>query len=104
MVDARSLLRSIEGRTLHTVTGCENRVLRVDSKSVLVWTRKSPCGQPVPLKWVQNALDRLEQDGEIEISTASVGFRSAFIGAVLLELPGARSVRTTSPPRIRLPR
>jgi hypothetical protein len=37
----------------------------------------------VPLAWIQDALDRLATDGEVEISVESVGYRSAFIGAVL---------------------
>jgi hypothetical protein len=53
---------------------------------------------------VQEALDRLERDREIEISVQSVRYRSAFIGAVLRELPGAEVVRTVSPPLIRLNR
>jgi hypothetical protein len=89
---------------LRTVTGQENRVLRVDADSVVVWTIRSPGGQPVPLAWVQDALDRLEQYGEIEISVASVGHRSEFVGAVLMELPGAEPVEGSSPPRIRLRR
>ena len=56
----------------------------------------------MPIAWVQAALDRLESDGEIEISVPSVGYRSAFIGAVLREVPGAEVVRTASPPRVRL--
>ena len=48
-------------------------------------------------------IDRLARHGEIEISVASVGHRPAFIGAVLLELPGAHPVEA-SPPRIRLAR
>jgi hypothetical protein len=36
----------------------------------------------------EDALDRFESDGEIEISVESVGHRSAFVGAVLLQLPG----------------
>lgn len=102
--DAHALLRSMKGRSLRTVTGRENRVLRVDQADVLVWTTRSPGGQAVPIAWVQDALDRLERDGEIEISVASVGHRSAFVGAVLLQLPGAHAVRTSSPPRIRLAR
>ncbi len=95
---------SLEGRSLKTFTGRENRVLRVDADSVVVWTTKSPGGQPVPLAWVQEALDRIERYGEIEISVASVGHRSEFIGAALLELPGAQPVEGSSPPRIRLDR
>jgi hypothetical protein len=90
------------GRPLRTVTGRENRVLGIDRDSVLVWTSRSLSGQPVPVAWVQDALDRIERDGEIEISVQSVRYRSAFIGALLQELPGAEVVRTASPPRIRL--
>lgn len=79
-------------------------MLGCDKDTVRVWTAKSPLGQPVPIAWVQEALDRLERDRELEISVASVRYRSAFIGAVLRELPGAEVVRTVSPPRIRLAR
>jgi hypothetical protein len=102
--DARSFLASLVGRTLRTVSGRENRILEIDGDRVCVWTSRSPAGQLVPVAWVQEALDRLERDGEIEISVASVGYRSAFIGAVLQELPGAGVVRSGSPPRIRLTR
>ena len=101
MTDARQLLGSLVGRRLQTVTGHENRILRLDGDEVVVWTKRSPGGQPVPITWVQDALDRIERDREIEISVASVRYRSAFIGAVLRQLPGAEVV-PTSPPRIRL--
>lgn len=104
MADARGLLTSLAGRALRTVTGRENRVLGIEGDFVRIWTRRSPSGRPVPIAWVEDALDRLERDGEIEISVPSVGYRSAFIGAVLRELPGAEVIRTESPPRIRLPR
>jgi hypothetical protein len=58
----------------------------------------------VPLASVQDALDRIQRYGELEISVASVGQRSEFIGAVLLALPGAHPVEDSSPPRIRLQR
>jgi hypothetical protein len=102
MTDATQLLRSLEGRAIHTVTGRENRVLDVTRDAVLVWTTRSPAGQPVPIAWVQDAIDRLERDREIEISVDSVRYRSAFVGAVLQHIPGATVVRS-SPPRIRLP-
>ena len=98
------MLRSLENRAIHTVTGRENRVLKVEGAEVLVWTTKSPQGEPVPIPWVQAALDRFEADGEIEISVESVGHRSAFVGAVLLQLPGSSLVAGTSPPRLRLNR
>jgi hypothetical protein len=103
-VKARGLLQSLVGRRLQTVTGRENRVLGCDRETVVVWTARSPAGQRVPIAWVQDALDRLERDREIEISVQSVGYRSAFIGAVLREVPGAEVVRSVSPPRVRLTR
>jgi hypothetical protein len=92
------------GRGLHTISGQENSVLRVDADNVVVATPKSPDGQPVPIAWVRDALERLERNHEIEISSASIGHRSDFVGAVLLTLPGAEAVPGASPPRIRLPR
>jgi hypothetical protein len=104
MPDAVVFVRSLQGRPLQTVTGRPNRVLGIRGDAALVWTTRSPQGQPVPISWVQDALDVLLRDGEIEISVESVGHRSAFIGAVLLEVPGATVVAGTSPPRIRLSR
>jgi hypothetical protein len=101
MTDARQLLQSLVGKPLATVSGRENRVLAVDGRDVTVWTSRSPAGQKVPIEWVQDAIDRVERDREIEVSVASLRYRSAFIGAVLRELPGAQVVQT-SPPRIRL--
>jgi hypothetical protein len=103
MTDAKKLLESLRGKAILTVTGRQNRILEVTADTVLVWTTRSPAGQPVPVAWVQEALNRLERDGEIEISVAAVRYRSAFIGAVLQQVPGATVVRS-SPPRIRLPR
>jgi hypothetical protein len=40
------------------------------------------------------------RDQEIEVSPRSPGYRSSFVGAVLLTVPGAIAIRT-SPPRIR---
>ena len=101
-IDARTILVGLIGQLIHTLTGHPNRVLRVEAADVIVATTKSPDGRPVPISWVQNALDRLVRDGEIEISVESVGYRSALIGAVLATLPGV----TTSlrPAVIRLDR
>ena len=84
------------------MTGRPNRVLRLDASDVIVATGKSPEGQPVPIGEVQDALDRLVRDGEIEISVPSVGYRSAFIGAVLSTIPSA--IASTNPRMIRLRR
>src|SRR5256885_2285062 len=67
VTDARAFLRSLQGKQLKTITGRENRILDVAGGSVRVWTTRSPGGQNVPLSWVQDALDRLERDGEVEI-------------------------------------
>ena len=48
---------------------------------------------------IQQAMDILERDGEVTIDVETVGYRSAFVGAVLGALPGATVVRT-SPPKI----
>lgn len=100
---AEPYLKSLAGREIRTVTGRVNKVLRVEGDQVIVATEQSPRGQKVPIAWVQEAMDRLERERTIEISVASVKYRSAFIGAVLGELPGAEVDRSKSPPRIRLP-
>jgi hypothetical protein len=99
--DARAILEGLVGRQIPTMTGKPNRVLRIAGDHVIVATKKTPLGAPVPIKEIQSAIDRLCRDGEIEISVASVGYRSAFIGAVLQAIPG--TVALTRPRRIRLP-
>jgi hypothetical protein len=47
---------------------------------------------------VQNALDLLERDGEVVIDVDTIGYRSAFIGAVLAILPGTKTA--PAPPRV----
>jgi hypothetical protein len=102
-VDASEFLRSLVGRDLRTPSGRPNRILSVGDVDVTVATERSPAGQPVLLALITDAIDRLQRDGELEISVQSVGHRSAFVGAVLREIPGA-AVLPTSPPRIRLGR
>ncbi len=100
-IDARTLLTDLLGREIKTMVGRPNRILSVESETVLVATERSPAGRPVPIAWVQDALDRLADDGEPDVSVQSVGYRSAFIGAVLLQIPGA--VGSVNPRRIRFP-
>lgn len=99
--DARALLGSLIGTPISTVTGRVNTVMRLEGDNAIVATSRSPGGQPVPIGWVQSGLERLLETREIEVSVPSLGYRSAFIGAVLLSLPGAVLVQVT-PPRIRL--
>jgi hypothetical protein len=98
-MNASEYLRSLVGTTIPTVTGKPNTVLKVEAARVIVGTEKSPTGQPVPIADVQAAMDLLERDGEVVIDVETVGYRSAFIGAVLATLPGA-VVLSTSPPRV----
>ena len=98
--DARSILKALTGTEIRTITGRPNRVLGISGDRLLVGTTKSPAGQEVPIRWVQDALDRLWEDGELEISVDNVGYRSAFIGAVLSTIPG--TLVTAAPRRIRL--
>lgn len=56
---------------------------------MVVGTTRLPGGQPAPFEWVQRAMDMLERDGAVTIDVETVGYRAAFIGAVLATLPGA---------------
>ena len=101
-MDARAYLQRFVGREIFTLTGRPNRVLELRGEKVIVATQKSPKGQPVPIKWVQDALDALLEDGEITIDVETVGYRSAFIGAVVATLRDTEVVSGTQ--RVRLKR
>jgi hypothetical protein len=58
-VDAREHLQGLVGTTITTLSGRPNTVLRVQGDVVIVGTQRSPGGQPVPIEWVQAALDDL---------------------------------------------
>jgi hypothetical protein len=100
-LDARTLLESLVGRQITTATGRPNAVLSVAFSDVIVGTNRSLEGERVPIESVQSGLDRLLANREIEVSPPSLGYRSSFVGAVLLTLPGAVAIQA-SPPRIRL--
>jgi hypothetical protein len=95
--NAEALLRSWLGRTIATVTGAKNVILDVSATTVTVGTSRSPQGTEISLTMVQPALDLLATDGEVEISTDAIGFRSAFCGAVLLTIPGVIRLPGSSP-------
>ena len=102
VIDARAHLETLVGRTIQTLTaGRPNRILTISGDDVIVAAARSPQGRPVPIKWVQDAINQLVEQGEIVIDVETVGYRSAFIGAVLATLPGA-TVVTASPRRVRL--
>lgn len=96
---ARNCLNELVGREIHTITGRPNAVIALEDDVVIVGTSRSPNGRPVPIRWVQDAMDVLDRDGEVTIDVKTVGYRSAFVGAVLSTLPGV-VVLPTSPPRI----
>jgi len=88
-VDARTLLFALVGRDLHTVDGSWNRILRLEGDNVIVQTNHSgPAGAPVSITWVQEGIDLLLAKGVVLIRPKVLRHRSAFVGAVLLTLPG----------------
>jgi hypothetical protein len=97
--DARTLLNALVGRELKTVTGAQNTIVSVGEATVLVSTARSPTGRPAPISWIQDGLDLLARDGDVELHPNVLEHRSAFVGAVLLTLPGA-SATATSPPHV----
>jgi hypothetical protein len=99
--EAHELLAGLVGRTVKTPSGRQNRVLELGKEHVLVGTGRSPSGEPIPVSWVQQGLDRLAAEGEVEVTTATLEHRSAFVAAVLLTLPGATAYGA-APTRIRL--
>jgi hypothetical protein len=100
-LDARSLIESLVGQQVSTVTGRPNTVLGLTDADVIVGTDRSPEGELIPIHSIQSGLERLLEARQIEVHPRSLGYRSSFVGAVLLTLPGA-VVISTSPPRIRL--
>ena len=93
--DARAHLQSLAGQTISTVTGRPNFVVAVQGDDVFVRTTRneSTDGDPVPIQWVQDAADVLFAEGEIGINTREASYRSAFVGAVLATISGARVLR-----------
>lgn len=100
--DARTLLAGLIGQPLWTISGRPNEILELRDQDVVVATDRSPAGKPLPVAWVQDALDRIQATGELQIDSPSVGYRSAFVGAVLRTLPNARTEH--DPQRILLDR
>ncbi|HEY4454770.1 MAG TPA: hypothetical protein VGN81_10710 [Pseudonocardiaceae bacterium] len=85
---AANLLRSLIGQKLQTITGSPNTILGVSETHAKVATDKSPDGEKVQINEVETALEQLLTTGEVVCDPPHVGYRSAFIGAVLRTLPG----------------
>lgn len=49
-------------------------------------------GDRIPIQWVQDAADDLLAKGEIGVNVGEASYRSAFVGAVLATLPGAKAL------------
>ena len=101
-IDAFEHLSDLIDQPIETLTqGKKNRVLGFDGPTVLVATGKAPWGEPVEVDDVQSALNRLTAGEEVEVTVESLGHRSAFVGAVLAQVPGA-VVSKTRPRTIRI--
>jgi hypothetical protein len=89
--DARTYLQDLVGQTIATVTGKPNTIVAVRGDDVFVRTENTadPAGEPVPIRWVQDAAQTSFADGRIGINTDEATHRSAFIGAVLSTISGA---------------
>ena len=104
LLDAADLLRNLIGVPLETVDGAVNLVLGVRDRVVVVGTGRSPDGRPVPIDEVELGLRLLRENGRLEVHPDTLGYRSAFVGAVLRTLPGVSLTREASPPVLALHR
>ncbi|MFZ5854206.1 MAG: GIY-YIG nuclease family protein [Chloroflexota bacterium] len=98
--DIAAFLSGLVGQSIPTIGGKVNRILAIEDDVVLVATDRSPNGKPVQIAEVQAAANLLFERGELEISVATVGYRSAFVGAVLAALPGTTAL--LNPRRVRI--
>ncbi|WP_157519960.1 hypothetical protein [Herbidospora daliensis] len=96
---ATNVLRRLLGEELTTISGQRNRILEVQPPNVRVATSRSPEGKLIPIADVEAALARLQSRGSVTIHPDEVGYRSAFIGSVLLTFPGVE-LREGTPPVI----
>lgn len=85
--DAEVILRALVGRSIPTLSGRMNHVLGIEAGRVRVGTGRNPGGEFVEIVAIQHALDRLRKDGSLPIDKRQIGYRSAFIGAVLRSQP-----------------
>jgi hypothetical protein len=96
--DMKAFLEALVGSTIYTLHGSPNRITAVTENAAVVVSDRSPHGRAFPLAPVQDAANRLYESGELKLDVKSVGYRSAFIGAVLSALPDTEV--QLDPPRI----
>ena len=101
--DIRAHLLGLVGQTIPTLTGRPNTILAVRGDDVIVGTDRSPQGQPVPISDAQAAADEVYSGGHLHIAPGSVGYRSAFVGAVLRSLPDVETAADPPSARLRRP-
>lgn len=103
-VDAEELVRGLVGWTIPTISGKPNTILGIEGDQVLVRTRQTdgPRGSAVPLSEIQAAADRLYEEGELRIHPNEVGYRSAFLGAILSTLEDVEALRRPARLRVRV--
>jgi hypothetical protein len=93
--EVREHLASLVGRRVETITGQPNDIVRLEGDRVFVRTARtrSSAGKPVDVPLLEEGARRLSRDGELRIDPRSVGYRSAFVGAVLGSMPGVQMLR-----------
>ena len=90
-VDARACLERLVGQTIPTITGKPNSIVSVHGNDVFVRTQDTAnpeAGEPVPIQWVQDAVNTLYANGRIGINTTEATHRSAFIARRRRRAPG----------------
>ena len=87
---ASELLRSLIGEEIRTVTGMPNMVLAVHGDTALVRTNRSPKVNRSKSARSRRASTSSGCTESVRVNVEELGHRSAFVGAVLATLPGAR--------------
>lgn len=96
----RPMLRRLVGaEPIPTISrGRPNWILGVDHDQILVHTEKTRREgepQPVPVEWIEDVCRMLCERGRVsrdDLQGTKARFRSAFIFAILAQLPGVRHV------------
>ena len=88
--DVGVFLLRLVGQTIPTLSGRRNRILAVEHGWAVIGTSRSPQGRAVEIAQIQKAAGRLFTTGELRVDVSTLGYRSAFFGAVLAALPGTR--------------